>query len=89
MCLAKVLKKVHIGNGSMWGMGNVESGAEVGGSLMSEFCAILPSEGTLGIQRRPDSVKMWLELSTFTSCTLPLSTVCTLAGRQRSDGSCQ
>lgn len=40
----------------MWGMGNVESGAEVGGSLMSEFCAIVLSEGTLGILRSPNSV---------------------------------
>ena len=40
----------------MWGMGNVESGAEVGGSLMSEFCAIVQSEGILGNMRSPNSV---------------------------------
>ena len=34
-------------------------------------------------------VGMWLELFTSTFCTLPLSTLCTLFGRKRSDGSCQ
>ncbi|CAI9181152.1 unnamed protein product [Rangifer tarandus platyrhynchus] len=37
-------------------MGIVESLAKVGGSLMSEFCAIVPSEGTLRILRSPNSV---------------------------------
>ena len=74
----------------MWGMGNVQSGAEVYCSLMSEFCAIVPSEGTLGSLRSLTLfLRMWLELSTFTFCTLPLSTLCTLGGRQRSDVSSQ
>lgn len=36
--LLKVLRKAHVGNGSMWGMGNVESGVKGSESHVRILC---------------------------------------------------